>query len=443
MSNTIKRITVRDIRFPTSRELHGSDAMNPNPDYSAAYVTLETDSELRGNGIAFTLGRGTELCVLAAERIGARLLNQDLDVITRSMARVWRHLASDSQMRWVGPEKGVVHMALAAVVNAVWDLWAKSESKPLWKLLCDLSPEEIVECIDFRYIGDAITPDEATSILRNAQPTRHEREALVRRIGYPAYTTSAGWLGYSDEMIQQLCERAIEDGWTHFKIKVGADLGQDIHRLDLVRNTIGSERGLMLDANQVWDVDEAIAWMSELSRFDPYWIEEPTSPDDVLGHARIAKAIAPVRVATGEMCQNRVIFKQLFQADAIGFCQVDSCRLGGVNEVLAVILMAAKYGIPVCPHGGGVGLCEHIQHLSLFDFICVSQSLQNRYAEYVDHLHEHFVDPVRVQGGRYLVPTLPGYSIQMHQRSLDDYEYPNGPVWRDIEESARRSPRDQ
>jgi L-fuconate dehydratase len=410
--------------------------MNPDPDYSAAYVTLETDSRWRGNGIAFTLGRGTELCVRAAERFRSILVGRELDSITRDMAGFWRGLTSDSQLRWLGPEKGVVHMAISAVVNAVWDLWAKSASKPLWKLLCDMTADQIVRCVDFRYISDVITPDQALAILLRAEPTRAEREAIVRANGYPAYTTSSGWLGYSDDKIRHLCRQGIQDGWTHFKIKVGADLDHDIHRLELVTGELGSQNRLMVDANQVWDVDQAIYWMGKLARFDPIWIEEPTSPDDILGHARIAQAIAPIRVATGEMCQNRVIFKQLFQANAIGFCQLDSCRLGGVNEVLAVILMAAKFGIPVCPHGGGVGLCEHIQHLSLFDYIAVSQSLHERWAEYVDHLHEHFVDPVRIESGRYRVPEMPGYSIEMHSQSLDSYEFPNGPVWRDLREAA-------
>lgn len=429
MTAIIKNISARDIRFPTSRELHGSDAMNPDPDYSAVYVTLETDGPHCGNGIVFTLGRGTELCAAAVEQVSSSLVGVTLESITSNMGKFWRTITGDSQIRWLGPDKGIVHMATAAVVNAVWDLWAKTEGKPLWKLLIDMSPVEIVNCIDFRYITDALTPDEAMSILQAAAPTRDEREFRIRETGVPAYTTSAGWLGYSDDRIRQLCLDGTANGWTHFKLKVGADLEQDIHRLQLVRDTIGPDRTLMTDANQVWDVNEAIEYMRHLAKFSPWWIEEPTSPDDVIGHATIAKAIAPIGVATGEMCQNRIIFKQLLQAEAIQFCQIDSCRLGGVNEVLAVILMAAKFGVPVCPHGGGVGLCEHIQHLSIFDYIYVSQSNDGRVTEYVDHLHEHFVHPVKIKKGAYVVPNDPGYSIEMLEESLAEYSFPDGPVW--------------
>jgi L-fuconate dehydratase len=320
-------------------------------------------------------------------------------------------------------------MATAAVVNAVWDLWAKAEGKPLWQLLAGLSPEELVRCIDFRYITDAITPAEAIDLLSRNVESRAAREAELLRDGYPAYTTSAGWLGYSDDKIRRLCREGIADGWSHFKIKVGRDLTDDIRRSAIIREVIGPDRKLMMDANQVWDVGDAIASMRELARFDPWWIEEPTNPDDVLGHAAIAHAIAPVGVATGEQCQNRVIFKQLMQAGAIRFCQIDACRLGGVNEVLAVLLLAAKFGIPVCPHAGGVGLCEYVQHLAIFDYICVSASLEDRIVEYVDHLHEHFLDPVVVRDGRYVPPTAPGYSITMKSESLRAYSYPDGPIW--------------
>jgi L-fuconate dehydratase len=345
------------------------------------------------------------------------------------MGAFWRRMVGDSQLRWVGPEKGVLHLATAAVVNAVWDLWAKAEGKPLWKLLVDLSPEELVRCVDFRYITDALTREEALAILRRHAPGRAEREAEMRRDGYPAYTTSAGWLGYPDEKIRRLCREGVADGWRHFKIKVGRDLADDLRRAAIVREEIGPDRKLMVDANQVWDVGEAIAWMQELARFDPWWIEEPTSPDDVLGHAAVARAVAPIGVATGEQCQNRVVFKQLMQAEAIRFCQIDACRLGGVNEVLAVLLLAAKFGVPVCPHAGGVGLCEYVQHLSIFDYVCVSASLEDRIVEYVDHLHEHFVDPVVIRDGRYLAPTAPGYSITMKPESLRVYAYPGGPAW--------------
>jgi len=429
---TITRVDVHDIRFPTSRARDGSDAMNPDPDYSAAYVVLSTDHPdgLEGHGLTFTIGRGNELCVAAVRSLAPLVQGLTLEAITADMARFWRRLTGDSQIRWVGPEKGVVHLATAALVNAVWDLYAKTERKPLWRLLADMSPEQLVRSIDFRYLSDALTPADALAILRSHAPTRAAREAEIRRGGYPAYTTSAGWLGYPDDKISRLCREGLARGWSHFKIKVGRDLADDLRRAALVRREIGPDRKLMLDANQVWDVGEAIAWMRELARFDPWWIEEPTSPDDVLGHATIARAIAPIGVATGEQCHNRVMFKQLMQARAIRFCQIDSCRLGGVNEVLAVLLLAAKFGVPVCPHAGGVGLCEYVQHLAMFDYICVSGSLEDRVVEYVDHLHEHFVDPVVIRDGHYMPPTAPGYSITMKPESLATYRYPEGEAWR-------------
>ena len=431
MPITITELTARDIRFPTSRMLDGSDAMNPDPDYSAAYVTLHTDSSegLEGNGLTFTIGRGNELCVAACKALAPLIVGKTLESFTADMAGFWRMITGDSQLRWVGPDKGVIHLATAAVVNAIWDLYAKVEGKPLWRLVSEMTPEQFVRCVDFRYITDAMTPNEAYQLLCDLEPTRRERIAHLEAEGYPAYTTSAGWLGYSDDKIRQLCREGVAQGWDHFKIKVGRDLADDIRRAELIRMEIGYERKLMMDANQVWDVDEAIEWMRPLAKFQPWWIEEPTSPDDVLGHARIAEAIAPIAVATGEHCQNRVMFKQLMQAKAIRFCQIDSCRLGGVNEVLAVMLMAAKFGIPVCPHAGGVGLCEYVQHLSMIDYICISGSQENRIVEYVDHLHEHFVDPVVIRNGRYMPPTTPGYSITMYPESLDRYEYPHGTAW--------------
>lgn len=429
MSITITGLTVRDIRFPTSNELDGSDAMNPDPDYSAAYVTLQTDSSLLAHGLTFTLGRGTELCTAAIEALSPALVGRRLEDLVADMGGFWREMTGDSQLRWVGPEKGVIHMATAALVNAVWDLYAKVEEKPVWKLLVDMTPEQLASCIDFRYITDAMTPGQALEILQKKFPSRGEREQQMLESGYPSYTTSAGWLGYSDDKLRQLCQEAIAQGWSHFKIKVGADLENDKHRCRIIREEIGWERKLMMDANQVWDVDEAIANMKELAEFEPWWIEEPTSPDDVLGHAAIAQAIAPIGVATGEACQNRVIFKQLLQAGAISFCQIDSCRLGGVNEILSVILMADRFGVPVCPHAGGVGLCEYVQHLALFDFICVGASLENRLIEYVDHLHEHFVYPVTIRDGHYMPPQAPGYSITMKEASLDEYAFPGGRTW--------------
>ncbi len=436
MPITITDVVARDIRFPTSENLDGSDAMNQAPDYSAAYVTLKTDTDLEGHGMTFTIGRGNELCVAAINSLAPLVLGKTLEEFTQDMGAFWGHMTGDSQLRWVGPEKGVIHLATAAIVNAVWDLYAKREGKPLWKLLVDMSPEEIVRCIDFRYITDALTPEEALEILERNAATKAAREAEMLGDGFPAYTTSAGWLGYSDEKLRRLCREAVEAGWTHFKMKVGADLEDDARRAALIREEIGADRRLMMDANQVWDVPEAIANMQRLSQFDPYWIEEPTSPDDVLGHATIARAVGPIGVATGEHCQNRVIFKQLLQANAISFCQIDSCRLGGVNEVLAVLLMAAKFGVPVCPHAGGVGLCEYVQHLSIFDYIYVSASLEHRILEYVDHLHEHFLDPVNIENGRYMPPTAPGYSIEMKLESLDEFEFPAGNVWADRERSS-------
>jgi L-fuconate dehydratase len=354
----------------------------------------------------------------------------ELDWVKENPGRFWHHLTGDSQLRWIGPDKGAIHLATAAVVNAAWDLWAKAEGKPVWKLLVDMSPEELVRCLDFRYVTDAITPQEAIAMLHRHAATRSERENEMLAHGYPAYTTSAGWLGYDDDKIRRLAREGVAQGWTHFKQKVGGNLDEDMRRARILREEIGQDRKLMMDANQVWDVDEAIANMRHLAQFDPWWIEEPTSPDDILGHAAIRRRLAPIGVATGEHCHNRVMFKQLLQAHAIDFCQVDSCRLGGLNEVIVVLLMAAKFGVPVCPHAGGVGLCEYVQHISLFDYICVSASLENRVLEYVDHLHEHFVDPVVIRNGRYMPPQRPGYSIEMHAASLDQHDFPYGPVWR-------------
>jgi L-fuconate dehydratase len=428
----IVSVDARDIRFPTSRTLDGSDAMHTAPDYSAAYVVLRTDAgnHLEGHGLTFTLGRGTEICVAAINALAPIVIGRKLESIVSDMRGFWRAITGEQQLRWIGPEKGAIHLASAALVNAVWDLHAKVERKPLWKLLVDMSPEQLVSCIDFRYISDAITPDEALAILERMASTRGKREAEMLRSGFPAYTTSVGWLGYSDEKLRMLCRKAVAAGWSHVKMKVGQNIEDDVRRARIVREEIGPDRRLMMDANQVWDVGEAIANLEHLVEFDPYWIEEPTSPDDVLGHATIARAISPIKVATGEHCQNRVLFKQFFQANAIGFCQLDACRLGGLNEVLAVLLMAAKFGVPVCPHAGGVGLCEYVQHVSLFDYIAVSGSLENRVLEYVEHLHEHFIDPVRIRDGRYVAPQAPGYSITMRPESLHEFEYPAGPAWR-------------
>jgi L-fuconate dehydratase len=427
----ITDLAVRDVRFPTSDFLDGSDAMNPDPDYSAAYVELATSEPgLRGRGMTFTIGRGTEICTAAIEAFRPLVVGLDLDEIEADTGAFWRRLAGDSQLRWLGPEKGVIHLALAAVVNAVWDLLALRADKPLWKYLADLSPEEIVRAVDFRHIRDALEPEEARALLERQVAGRAGREREMLRDGYPAYVTSAGWLGYDDAKLQRLCREALAQGWSHFKIKVGADPDDDLRRARVVREAIGPDRKLMLDANQVWDVDEAIAAMEKLAEVDPWWIEEPTSPDDVLGHARIAEAVRPIGVATGEHCQNRVVFKQLLQANAIDFAQVDGCRLGGVNEVIAVLLLAAKFGVPVCPHAGGVGLCEHVQHFSTFDYVCVSGSLEGRVTEYAAHLHEHFVHPVALQGCRYVAPRAPGFGLEIKPESLRDYAYPDGKIWR-------------
>jgi len=432
MPVTITSLTVEDIRFPTSRSLDGSDAMNPDPDYSAAYVILETsDDRQSGHGLTFTIGRGNEVVCAAVEAMRPLIVGQTLASFQTAPGAFWRLLTGDSQLRWLGPEKGVMHLATAAVVNAFWDLRAKVEGQPLWRLLSDLSPQQLVDCIDFRYLTDALTPEEALALLEAMAGTRAERIARLENEGYPAYTTSAGWLGYPDEKIRHLCREGIAEGWNHFKIKVGRSLDDDIRRCRIMREELGWERKLMVDANQIWDVPEAIAWMKELAPFKPWWIEEPTSPDDVLGHAAIARALEPlgIGVATGEHGMNRVLFKQLLQARAISFCQIDSCRLGGVNEVLAVYLLAAKFGIPVCPHAGGVGLCEYVQHLQMWDYVCLSGSMDNRLVEYVDHLHEHFLDPCVIRDGRYLPPQQPGYSIEMKPASRRDHTFPTGRAW--------------
>jgi len=431
----ITDVRVLDIRFPTSRDLDGSDALNLG-DYSATYVTLVTDSGVAGDGLTFTNGRGNEICVAAVHALKHHVVGQRLDDIVANLRAFVRSLTADKQLRWLGPEKGIIHMATGALVNAVWDLWAKREGKPLWKLLVDLDPQQIVEAIDFRYVTDALTPDEALEMLHRQAAGKAKREAEMRRDGYPAYTTSTGWLGYSDEKVRKLCREAIAQGWTAFKMKVGTNLRDNIRRAALMREEIGYERRLMMDANQCWDVGEAILQMKELARFQPWWIEEPTSPDDVLGHATIARAVAPIGVATGEVCQNRVLFKQFLQASAIRFLQVDSCRVAGVNEVLGILLMAAKFGVPVCPHAGGVGLCEYVQHLSIFDYIAVSGSLGDRMCEYVDHLHEHFVDPCVVRNACYAAPARPGYSITMKPESLEAYQFPAGHVWQALETVA-------
>jgi L-fuconate dehydratase len=429
----ITRLHTHDVRFPTSTSGAGSDAMNPDPDYSAAYVVLETDdpSGVAGHGLTFTIGRGTEICVAAIEALAPHVVGARVEDLIENLGGLWRRLAGDSQLRWLGPEKGVIHLATAALVNAVWDLYAKVEEKPLWKLLVDLPPETLIECIDFRYIEDALSPDEALEILNRQRTTRAEREANLLSEGYPAYTTSAGWLGYPEHTLPDRARESVAAGFTHLKLKVGANLDSDLRRARLVRDAIGPGIRLSLDANQSWGVEEAIDAINVLADVDPWWIEEPTSPDDVVAHRQIREAVSPIRVATGEHVQNRIVFKQLMQLQALDVCQLDCCRLGGVNEVLAVVLLAAKFGVPVCPHAGGVGLCEYAQHISMFDYVAVSGSTKDRMCEFVDHLHEHFVDPVRVVRGHYMAPERPGYSIEIHSATLTEYAYPNGPQWAD------------
>jgi L-fuconate dehydratase len=430
----IEAVDVADVRFPTSRHLDGSDAMNPDPDYSAAYVVLRTDEGPDGHGFAFTIGRGNEVQATAIQALTSFLVGRDVEATCADLGGLYHDLVYDSQLRWLGPEKGVMHMAIGAVVNAAWDLAGKRAGKPVWKLLSDMSPEQIVDLVDWRYLTDAITRDEALAILRRVESGRAQRETLLREAGYPAYTTSPGWLGYDDEKIARLAKEAVADGFAQIKLKVGADIDDDVRRMRIARDAVGPAIRVAVDANQRWDVGEAVEWVERLRQFDPYWIEEPTSPDDVLGHAAIRRALAPVRVATGEHVQNRVVFKQMLQADAIDVLQIDAARVGGVNENIAILLLAAKFGVPVCPHAGGVGLCELVQHLAMFDFVAVSGTLEGRVIEYVDHLHEHFVDPVVMHGGRYRAPTAPGFSAQMKPDTLRRFRYPDGPVWTGSEE---------
>jgi L-fuconate dehydratase len=438
MNGTITSLGVVDVRFPTSRDLDGSDAMNVDPDYSAAYVILGTDrgDGVEGHGLTVTIGRGTEVVVSGINAIRPLLLGQPLAAFTESPGVFYKRLTnSDSQLRWLGPEKGVMQLATAAVVNALWDLWAKLAGQPLWKLLADMSPAQIVELVDWRYLSDALTPEEARRALDRLVPTRAAREAELRETGYPAYTTSVGWLGYADEKIRRLCREALAEGFTRFKVKVGANRADDIRRAALVRQEIGPEGALMIDANQRWDVGEAIDWVRALAPSRPLWIEEPTSPDDLLGHAAIARALEPlgIGVATGEMVSSRVVWKQLLATRAVSFCQLDFCRMSGVNEMVATLLLAARFGVPVCPHAGGVGLCEYVQHASIFDYIAVSGALANRSIEYVDHLHQHFVDPCLIRGGCYQVPTAAGASITMKPDSLAAYGYPGGSIWKETQ----------
>jgi L-fuconate dehydratase len=426
----ITAVHVIDLRFPTSRDHIGSDAVNTDPDYSAAYCILETNSALEGHGLTFTLGRGTDLVVQAVRYLARYVVNRTLSSITEDLGAFGRQLTDDTQFRWLGPEKGVIHLATGALLNAVWDLYARAENKPLWQLLADMEPAQILKAVDFRYIDDALTPHEALDILNQARSNgQRERLTVLQQQGYPAYTTSVGWFGYSEEKIRGLAKEALAEGWTHFKLKVGGDPANDLRRGQVVREEIGWTNRLMVDANQKWGVLQAIERTRQLAELKPYWMEEPTSPDDILGHARIRREVPQVRIATGEHCHNRVMFKQFLQAQAIDVLQLDSCRVAGVNENLAILLLAAKFKIPVCPHAGGVGLCEYVQHLAAFDFLSVSASLEDRVIEFVDHLHEHFLTPVQIRNGHYLLPTAPGYSIQIRKQSLMHFAYPTGKAW--------------
>jgi L-fuconate dehydratase len=426
---TVAGLAVTDVRFPTSRDRDGSDAMNPMPDYSAAYLTLQTTSGEEGTSLVFTIGRGNDVQAAAISALEPLVVGLPVEDVLADLGGFSRHLVGDSPTRWLGPEKGIAHMAVGAVINAAWDLKARRAGKPLWKLLCDLAPEQLVELVDFRYIEDALTPDEALALLRAAEPGRAEREARLLAEGHPAYTTTPGWLGYDDDKLVRLSRQAVADGFSQIKLKVGADRGEDRRRLTLVRDAVGPDVRIAIDANQSWSVTEAIDWVQSLSELDPYWIEEPTAPDDVLAHAAIRRAVAPVRVATGEHGHNRILFKQLLQAQAIDVVQIDACRVAGVNENLAILLLAAKFGVPVCPHAGGVGLCEMVQHLAMFDYVAVSGSWEHRAIEYVDHLHEHFETPVVVHAGRYRAPTAPGAGARMTRSSLDAFSFPDGPAW--------------
>ena len=432
----ISALDVIDVRFPTSRWLDGSDAMNPEPDYSAAYAVLRLDDcDVTGRSLLFTTGRGNEVACAALRALAPYLIGRDAASAVADIGAIARELTWDGQLRWLGPEKGIMHMAIGTVVNALWDLRCRFDDVPLWRLLSSMEPEELVRQIDFAYIDDVLTPDDALAILEAQAGGRATRVAALEADGLRAYTTSAGWLGYDDEKVARLARAAVDDGFTMIKLKVGSDVASDVRRLKVARDAVGPHVRIALDANQRWGVREAIEWMGQLVPFDPYWIEEPTHADDVLGHARIARAVASLpggrcRVATGEVAANRVIFKQLLQAGAIGVCQVDACRVAGVNEVLAILLLAAKFGVPVCPHAGGVGLCEYVQHIAIFDYLRVSGSLQGRMIEYVDHLHEHFEDPVTVVGGRYRLPTRPGYSVTFTPQAIAEYSFPDGPAWR-------------
>lgn len=427
---TIIAATTHDVRFPTGKHGHGSDAMNKDPDYSAAYLILETDQEgLSGHSLVFTIGRGNDLQCESIAQLAEAVIGEEIDGLVDRIGDIGRALVRDSQMRWLGPEKGIPHMAAGGVINALWDLVCKVEKKPLWQVLAHLSPEALTNLIDFRYLTDALTPEEALQIFQEMQPHRAENERILLEQGLPAYTTTPGWLGYTDETMVRLAHEAIAEGFTLIKMKVGGSLDNDRHRMKLMRETVGPDITLAIDANQVWDVPDAIAWIKGLEDDNIHWVEEPTSPDDILGHKAIQDAIAPIKVATGEHVHNRIMVKQLLQSGAISFLQIDATRVAGVNENIAMIAMAKKFGVPVCPHAGGVGLCEMVQHLAMFDSVAVSGHHDGRVVEFVDHLHEHFVIPTVIDKGRYIAPTTPGAGAEMTAESMRDFDYQTGKEW--------------
>ncbi|MFF1881206.1 enolase C-terminal domain-like protein [Pseudarthrobacter sp. NPDC058196] len=428
---SITSINTQDVRFPTSLELDGSDAVNVDPDYSAAYVVIRTDAGDEGHGFVFSCGRGNDILTSAIDAYARLLVGRDIDELIGDLGAASRLLVHDSQLRWLGPEKGVTQMACGALVSALWDIRARRENKPLWLLLAEMTPEELVSVVDFTHIRDALSPEEALEILRSGQEGRDQRIAELKADGFPAYTTSPGWLGYSDEKLVRLSKEAAANGFSMIKLKVGGDIDDDRRRMALARDAVGG-LPIAIDANQRWEVSEAVEWVNQLSEFNPYWIEEPTSTDDILGHAEIRRGVAPVRVATGEAVASRIVFKQMLQAGAIDVLQLDSTRVAGVNENIAILLLAAKFGVPVCPHAGGVGLCELVQHFSFFDYAVVGRSQENRMVEFVDHLHEHFAEPVRIINGRYAAPELPGTGAEMSSASRARWEFPNGAGWQEV-----------
>ncbi len=427
---SITAATVTDLRFPTSRTLDGSDAMNPDPDYSAAYLELSTSEPgLTGCGFVFTIGRGNDIQAAAVEVVADRLVGRELDGLLENPSAVNRELNWDSQLRWLGPDKGVMHMAVGAAMNAVWDLRCKREGRPLWSTLSHLEPAEVVALVDWTYLSDFLDPAQAREILEERRSERDSRIADLRRDGLAAYTTSPGWLGYSDDKLERLCRQALDDGFNTIKLKVGADLDNDCRRLGIARTAIGPDTALAIDANQRWSVPDAIAAIGRFAEFNLRWVEEPTHPDDVVGHATIAKAVHPVPIATGEHLANPTLAKQLLQLGGAQILQIDATRVGGVHDLVAMILLAARAGVDVIPHAGGVGLCEAVQHFAFFNAISVAADPSQLALEYVDHLHEHLDQPVEVTSGRYRLPTQPGAGTAFRPGTAAAFAYPCGTEW--------------